>query len=84
MKKFWVIFFTILNIFYINTNNYINKECIVFKLLSSNLNSSIQNLYAYLNESIYEYSLEYMDYDNTIIFEKDEYDICTVVNIVKV
>jgi len=64
----------VLMIYYINTNNYVNKECIVFKLLSSNVNYSIQNLHAYLNESTNDYNMEYMDYDDSLIIEKDEED----------
>lgn len=75
----------VLIVTYVNTNNFVNKECIVFKLLSKDLNSSIKNLHAYLNESTNKYNLEYMDYDDSLIFEKDEDDyLCAGVKEVKV
>jgi hypothetical protein len=54
----------ILIITYVSTINIVNKEYIVFKLRSEDLDFSLKNLHAYLNESTNQYSnIEYMDYD---------------------
>jgi hypothetical protein len=56
----------ILIITFVNTNGLVNKECIVFKLLSKDLDSSLNNLHAYLTESTNKYynNIEYMDCDD--------------------
>jgi hypothetical protein len=55
----------ILIITYANTNNLVNKECIVFKLLSKDLDYSIKKLHAYLTEGTNKYNnIEYMDCDD--------------------
>lgn len=54
---------------YSNKKNFEQEECVVFTLNSSDINTSILKLHAYVSESTAQYNVNHESYDDCIIFE---------------